>query len=627
MTSRHAEPVEQRAVVLAPVGRDAEVVVLVLSGAGHTSVTCETIAGFLGRLNQGAALGILTEEVLQGDALLALALWMERQPPWSDFPLLVLAGRRSGPRPPASIDALNRLGNVVLLERPLSVETLVSAARGASRSRARQYQTRFHLDEQQRGHAEIERLYAAESRALRAAAESREALLAVERRAREQAELASRTKDEFLATLSHELRTPLSAILGWVYVLRHREALSAEQRRGVDVIERNARAQSSLIDDLLDMSRIIAGNIKLDLLPLAPLPIVEATLALLQPQADAKSLQIKRNFAAMDADAQVLADAPRLQQIVSNLLSNAIKFTPEGGTVTISAATPGSAEGGSLTIEVADTGEGIATDFLPFIFDRFRQADGSSARRHGGLGLGLSIVRNLVVLHHGEVEARSDGPGHGSVLTVRLPLHAAEALANGEKLPAKILATAQAPAVTGDQAPGIRYVDAPADKRASAATGDVLRGRRILLVEDEPDSREMLVRIFVDRGAEVWSAASADEATTVAADHPPDLLISDIGLPGVDGYALLREFRGLGHRFPAIAVTAFAHEEDRRRAYANGFAAHLAKPFEVDRLIALACDLIPGVPVAEGDGSNELAGQNPGSSTRDDAHRTGARHE
>lgn len=593
MISRHAEPVEQRAVVLAPEGRDAEVVVLVLGGAGHTSTTCETISEFLGCLNQGAALGILTEEVLQGDELPALALWMARQPPWSDFPLVVLAGRRRGQRPRASVEALNRLGNVVLLERPLSVETLVSAARATSRSRARQYQTRFQLDEQRRVHAEIERLYAAESQTLRVAAESREAQWAAERRAREQAEMASRTKDEFLATLSHELRTPLSAILGWVHVLRQRGQLTLEQNRGIDVIERNARAQSNLIDDLLDLSRIIVGNIALDLQPLVPLSVVEATLASVQPQVDAKSLVVERAFASRAADAVVLADAARLQQILSNLLSNAIKFTPKGGTITIRANCTGPADGGTLTLELADTGEGIAADFLPFIFDRFRQADGSAARRHGGLGLGLSIVRNLVALHRGEVDARSDGPGRGAMLTVRLPLHLAEVTAE---------ATGRSSAESGSAAADVSLADlagvgAAASRPAGTGTAPTLeralRGVKILLVEDEPDGREMLIRILADCGARVDAAASADEAIALAADHPHDLLISDIGLPRVDGHALLRELRRLGHRFPAIAVTAFVRDDDRRRAHVSGFAAHVAKPFDVERLVALARDLIP----------------------------------
>ncbi|MDP9044453.1 MAG: ATP-binding protein [Pseudomonadota bacterium] len=566
--ARDTQPTERRVVVLAPQGRDAEVVLLVLKTAGYDGVSCITLTAFIERLNEGAAVGIITEETLAGDDLPALRLWMARQPPWSDFPLLVLATRQAGRRTPDARATLDSLGNVVLLERPLNAETLSSATRAAARSRARQYDTRFHLMEQQRIHRENERLYAAESRALREAAESRDAVLAAERRAREQAEQAGRTKDEFLATLSHELRTPLSAILGWVYVLKSRPPSAADLAKGVDVIERNARAQARLIDELLDMSRIIAGNVALDQQPLDPCAVVESAMASIQPSADAKSLVLRR---AIDASVGLVsADPHRLTQIIWNLLSNAVKFTPAGGSIEVAVRR----EHDQLAVEIRDSGEGVPADFLPFIFDRFRQADGSSARRHGGLGLGLSIVRNLVELHRGTIRAASDGPGKGTTLVLHLPL-----------LPPDTQAAAVPP------------LTAPADATPTAPGGPPapeLQGAHVVVVDDELDSREMIGRILGERGARVRLAGSADEAVATVEAGPVDLLVSDIGMPGQDGHALLRRLRGLGHLFPAIAVTAFARGEDARKALATGFAHHLAKPFEGPQLVALAISLIDG---------------------------------
>jgi signal transduction histidine kinase/ActR/RegA family two-component response regulator len=569
MKTSDAPPCERRVVVLAPQGRDAEVVQLVLTSSGFEAASCASLAEFIRLVDEGAAVGILTEETLAGDDLPALDLWLARQPPWSDFPLLVLATRQAVRRTPIARATLERLGNVVLLERPLNAETLSSATRAAARSRARQYDTRSHLLEQQRAHAENERLYVAESRALREAAESRDAMLVAERRAREQAEQAGRTKDEFLATLSHELRTPLSAILGWVYVLKTRIPSPTDLAKGVDVIERNARAQARLIDELLDMSRIIAGNIALELTPLAPLAVVESSLASIQPSAEAKSIRLER-----DLDAPiglVSADAHRLPQIIWNLLTNAIKFTPAGGSVRVTLAE----EAGCVVVSIRDTGEGIAPDFLPFVFDRFRQADGSSARRHGGLGLGLSIVRNLVELHGGTIRAESEGAGHGTLMSLRLPL------------------------LPPDTAPGTGRPAIPEEMgRADthATTGAELQGARIVVVDDELDSREMIGRILAERGAVVRLAGSADEAVACVAEGPVDLLVSDIGMPRADGHVLLRRLRALGHSFPAIAVTAFARGEDVRKALGSGFAAHLAKPFEGPELVSLATRLAKGAP-------------------------------
>ncbi len=552
---------DRRVLVLAPRGRDAAVIHQVLEAHGLDAFTCHDLPGFLTALREGAGLAFVTEEALAGEPLRRLTAWVAEQPPWSDFPLTVLATKQAGRRSEQALATLAGLGNMVLLERPLNADTLVSAARSGLRARARQYQTREHLDVQLRIGQENERLYQAERLALREAAEVREALsqsLAAERSAREEAEYASRMKDEFLATLSHELRTPLSAILGWVHLLRRRKDDPVETARGIDTIERNARSQARLIEELLDMSRIIAGNVQLDLQRVMPATIVDAVVASLQPSIDAKSIRIE---AAVDAGAgPVSADANRLQQIVSNLLSNAIKFTPAGGLIRVELLRE--TGGAGVVLRVADNGDGIAADFLPFVFDRFRQADGSSTRSHGGLGLGLAIVRQLVELHGGSVAVASDGLGHGASFVVRLPAGASPG------------AHGAAPAALPD-------ASTPSNTLASE-----LAGLHIVLVDDDADGREMIARLLADAGASVDAAGSADEATEKIHRATPDIVISDIGMPRVDGYQLMQQLRGEGLRMPSIALTAFARPEERSRAMAAGYSAHLAKPVEPSLLVS-----------------------------------------
>jgi len=396
------------------------------------------------------------------------------------------------------------------------------------------------------------RLYAEAQRAV----EERKALLESERAARREAERASAVKDEFLATLSHELRTPLSAILGWVHLLRRQPIPpEAERRKGVDVIERNARVQLQLIEDLLDMSRITSGKLRLNLQPVAPVSFVQAALDTVRPAAEAAGVAIE---ARLDASVgTVVGDPARLQQVVWNLLSNAVKFTPSGGRVEVTV------EGGPTHIEIAveDSGDGIPAEFLPHLFDRFRQADGSITRRHGGLGLGLSIVRHLTEAHGGEVLAASDGPGRGARFRVRLPLQAAAA-----------------------------GPDMPCFPDLLPAEDTDLSGVRVLVVDDEQDSRELLRRILEDCGAQVRTAPSAEAALELLPLQRPDVLVSDIGMPGTDGYELLRRVRLMGAAqggdVPAIAVTAFARTEDRVRALRAGYSVHVAKPMEPLEIVA-----------------------------------------
>jgi signal transduction histidine kinase/PAS domain-containing protein len=405
-------------------------------------------------------------------------------------------------------------------------------------------------------------LYAQSQRA----AEERRMLLDSERAARQEAERANALKDEFLATLSHELRTPLAAILGWAHILRRKLAPElAELHKGVEVIERSARAQAQLIDDLLDMSRVTSGKLRLELEPVAPIAFVEPAIEALRPAADAGGVRIQ---AMLDAAAgPVTGDAARLQQVVWNLVANAIKFTPRGGTVQVLLRR---AEA-HAEITVRDTGIGIEPAFLPHIFDRFRQADGSTTRRYGGLGLGLSIVRHLVELHGGRVRAHSAGEGTGATFVVELPL--AEAAERG----------AAARAQPGEHG--------QAELAPAAPPGAVdLGGVRVLVVDDEPDTRDLFRRVLEDCGAEVLTAGNARDAVEAVRAHRPRVLLSDIGMPDVDGYELLRRVRALGAdaggELPAIALTAFARAEDRARALRAGFSEHVSKPVEPALLIA-----------------------------------------
>ncbi len=427
------------------------------------------------------------------------------------------------------------------------------------------------------------------------AEEERAALLIRERDSRREAQEADRLKDEFLATLSHELRTPLTSILGWATLIRNGEVEEGNFERAIETIERNARSQARLIDDLLDVSRIITGNLRLDIRPINLVPVVEAAKDGLRPTAEAKRITLQVEF---DREiCLVKGDPNRLRQVIWNLLLNAIKFTPRGGNVTINlkCVEP------YVRLTVSDSGEGIASEFLPYVFDRFRQAEGSVTRKQGGLGLGLAVVRHLVELHGGSVSAESRGKGHGATFTVDLPL------AEERRDPSRA---------------EYRRMEVER-RRASGTAGDVLRlaGMRVLLVEDDDDSRRLLAMMLNGHGAEVTSAASSAEALRVfgiivtngaegssganvkfeirnpqSEIRLPDLLISDIGMPEVDGYELVQQIRELapqqGGLVPAIALTGYATRKDHERALAAGYQKHLAKPVEPNDLVAAIVDLV-----------------------------------
>ncbi len=396
----------------------------------------------------------------------------------------------------------------------------------------------------------------------------RERLLVQEQRARETAEAANRSKDEFLAVVSHELRTPLNAMLGWAHLLSTRRPLdSATFDKAVTVIRRNVDVQRQLVEDLLDTARVITGKLKLDIQPVNLGAVIRAAVDAVSASAEAKGVEL---YTQVEVEAeQVTGDAARLQQIVWNLLANAIKFTPEGGRIELKLQRRNSCS--SLT--VADTGKGIAADFLPYVFDRFRQLDSSSIRRYGGLGLGLALVRHLVELHGGQVSAESPGEGQGARFTVNLPLRA---LPVGAELECHEANDASQPV-------------APLS----------LSGLRILVVDDQEESRELLTALLSTQGAQVDAVASGGEALSVVADtlgqRPPHVLICDIGLPGEDGYAVIRKVRALEMeqnvplraKIPAIALTAYAQPQDRLRVLLAGFQVHLAKPVDPAELSML----------------------------------------
>ncbi|MEN3331003.1 MAG: hypothetical protein V7641_368 [Blastocatellia bacterium] len=403
------------------------------------------------------------------------------------------------------------------------------------------------------------------------AEQERQQLLIREQAARAEAETANRAKDEFLATVSHELRTPLNAILGWARMLRAGQLDEATTARAFETIERNAKAQAQLIADLLDVSRIASGKLRLDVRSVDLVSLIEAALDSVQPAADAKGIRLQ---AVLDPRAgPVSGDSDRLQQVVWNLLSNAIKFTPKEGRVQVRLERINS----HIEITVSDTGKGINRDFMPYVFDRFRQADGTLTRAYGGLGLGLAIVRHLVELHGGMVHAYSAGEGRGAAFTVRLPLMIVR---DSQRFPIEVLKRRHPTA--GDEAP---FECPPA-----------LKGLRVLVVDDEVDVPRLLTAVLSLCGAEVTAVASVAEALAAIQQMQPDVMLSDIEMPHEDGYSLIRILRASeaerGGRVPAIALTAHARMEDRLRALSAGYDAHVAKPVEPAELVTVIASIV-----------------------------------
>ncbi|HVH55854.1 MAG TPA: ATP-binding protein [Vicinamibacterales bacterium] len=510
-----------RILIFAPIGRDAALTQDLLSQAGIVAQICASGTAVSEAINEGAAAVILTEEILETGDFARIAATLRAQPPWSDMPVLLFTGGQQEAASGRALSLLEELPNITLLDRPLRVAVAISLVRAAIRARRRQLEVRD--------------------------------LLEALEMAREQAETANRLKDEFLATLSHELRTPLNAILGWTAILRNTHTDATRLRRGLEVIDRNAQAQTQLVEDVLDMARVITGKLRMELKPVHLQPIIDAAIESMGPAADAKGIRVVMTGA--DERVMIRADPDRLQQVLWNLLSNAVKFTPDNGHIDVILERRDS----YVIVSVRDSGAGLDPHFLPYVFDRFRQADQTVTRGHGGLGLGLAIVKHLVELHGGRVSAASDGIGHGSTFSVRLPI----------------------PAVL--------------PRRASESADDDpfairLHGVSLLVVDDDASTRELLRNLFEIAHARVHVADTAAAAFASFCAEPPDLLIADIGLPVEDGLSLMRRIRALqipAADLPALALSAYTRTEDAEAARAAGFTDFLGKPASPQVLLRL----------------------------------------
>lgn len=402
---------------------------------------------------------------------------------------------------------------------------------------------------------------------LQAQIEARSQLLSSEKLARNEAERANRLKDEFLATISHELRNPLNAILGWAHMMRLGKLTPSNIERAVETIYRNAKSQAQLVSDLLDVSRIISGKLRLDVRPVDLISIVTAAVDSIRPAADAKTIRLQTMLDS--AAGPISGDADRLQQIVWNLLTNAVKFTPKGGRIQVTVRRVES----HVEIVVSDSGVGISKEFLPYVFDRFRQADASTTRTQGGLGLGLSIVHQLVDLHGGSVGVYSEGEGKGATFTISLPF------VGVISSPKEAESTNKAPSEDIINLEGLPS----------------LKGLKVLVVDDEADTRELIREVLKECGSEVILSRSVAEALEALEQHKPDILISDLGMPDEDGYALISKIRALpserGGHIPAAALTAYARAEDRMRVLRSGFQFHLPKPVDSAELVTVVASL------------------------------------
>jgi len=517
------EGLENRVLVFMPTGRDAALVCATLEQSGVSAQACINAPALEKEIAVGAGAVLMAEEGLQNGTLEHLIETFNGQPVWSDLPVVLFAGSANN-----SEKLLVTIGtrlNATIVERPIRVTMLISAVRGALRARQKQYQTRDLLN---------------------------------------QLEESDHQKDLFLATLSHELRTPLNSILGWIQLLRGSSG-SIDAEHGLEVIERNAKAQSEIISDILFVSRIITGKFTPNLQPIDLIPVIEEAVEVVLPSVESKHIDLKVRF---DPEIkQIKGDHERLKQVFWNLLSNAVKFTPPTGKIDVSARV----EGEQIEIAISDSGMGIEPDFLPFIFERFSQADSSYTRKVGGLGLGLAIVRHLVEIHGGSVSVESEGANKGATFTIELPVLAAQQTLHG------------ANENSGEPDEPVKNNKLPA-------------GTKVLLVEDNDDSREMLAVLFAQSDLHITAVASAAEAIKAIEQVKPDILISDIGMPEEDGYDLIRKVRRLspenGGHIPAIALTGYASLQDRDRALRAGYQEHLSKPVDIDELFELVKNIL-----------------------------------
>ena len=545
MTNTASSPgLDERILIFAPVGKDAPLTAEVLERGNLGGYVCPTAGILCGEFMRGAAAILLTEEALEDPSIDLLMNCLRNQPAWSDVPVLLFADAERSEMYLRTLRLLEGLRNVILLDRPIRLGAALSLIRSAIRGRHRQYELRD--------------------------------LLTALAAAREEAESANRVKDEFLATLSHELRTPLNAILGWTTMLRDGNVQPAHAMRALETIHRNAMAQVQIVNDVLDISRIVRGTVQLSASQVQLGPVLSQAVESISPTAEAKGVSIITTIAREPLE--VWADTDRLQQIFWNLLSNAVKFTSSGDRIEVSMQR----EGNEVAIRVRDTGAGIAPDFLPHVFERFRQGDGSPTRLHGGLGLGLSIVRHLVELHGGRMRAESEGEGRGATFTVFLPVQ--EAQQTDSRMPTRMGRTHRRPIFLNDV--------------------------HVLIVDDRADARELLRAILTPTGARLSEASSAEQALKSIAADPPDLMLADVAMPRRDGYSLIRELRDRpeGRRIRAIAVSAYARGTDKKRALAEGFDGHVSKPVDPQELWAAVEELGLGGAERMADGSNSAVG-------------------
>lgn len=500
-----------RILVLMPTGRDASLVCQLLESCGLAVGVCDEVDDIATESLNGVGAILLAEEALWPDRFGAFVETVEQQPVWSDIPVVLLAADERSSE--SLLDTIGTHLNITILDRPLQKAVLTSAMRGALRARQRQYQTR-------------------------------DLLFALKE--------TDRQKDLFLATLSHELRTPLNSMLGWLQMLKG-EGNGYDKAHALDVIERNAKAQTQIIDDILTLSRVVTGKLEIDSKLIDLNEVLRTAVDVVKPLLEEKQLTVQLSFE--HSAGNIRGDFERLTQVFWNLLSNAIKFTPEHGHIGIELRRAGS----FARVTVTDDGKGMKEDFLPYAFERFRQADSSYTRSVGGLGLGLAIVRNIVEHHGGSVSVESPGEGLGSTFAVKLPL-AKEVVASDQ-----------------------------GSEMSTQSPQNQLTHLRVLLVEDDADGREMLSVMLKQHRIQVQAVPNATEALAAIEKEPPSLLISDLGMPDMDGYTLIEKVRELspenGGRIPAIALTGYVSKQDRERALRAGFQAHQPKPIDFDELI------------------------------------------
>ena len=524
ITTKDTENLEERVLVFMPTGRDAPLVCSTLQNLNISARACVDSNELKEEIARGAGAILLAEEALQNGTLEHLVEAFNQQPIWSDVPVVLFAS--NGQHAETLLETVGTRFNATIVERPIRITMLVSAVRSVLRARERQYQTRDLLN---------------------------------------QLEQADHQKDLFLATLSHELRTPLNSMLGWIQLLRGETGKQVDMKYGLDVIERNARAQSELISDILFVSQVITGKLTLNTETVDLIPVVRAAIDMVLPSVQAKKIQLHTLFDSRTD--QINGDPDRLQQVFINLLSNAIKFTPEYGSVEVRITRVGA----NVEVKVSDTGQGIKPEFLPYVFERFRQADSSYTRQVGGLGLGLAIVRHLVELHGGTVGVESEGENMGTTFKIAIPV-----ITEQEK----------------EEFAQTNFGELPEHSQ----TGAMLKGISVLLVEDNDDSRDMLKVMFEQHGMETTAVDSAAAALSAIEKIQPDILVSDVGLPGEDGYSLIRKIRLLspeqGGAVPAVALTGYASLQDRTEALDSGYQEHLSKPVDIEKLIELVKSLV-----------------------------------